>query len=285
MGSITLVINREKLASNLHPIDLSLQDVSAWLHDIIKAEMVVKHGKLLSQPNKSVAGPRKPTKMREEKASPPPPTILATFATHTKIEEQNSSDVSEKSGNIPDPKRCPLCKNGHPLKRCPRFEAKSVAERAETVKELRACFRCLRNGHRSRDCYSKKKCGVDGCTYLHHQLLYGVPKVFPAPKSDTNSECNEEEKEVKFAELVGSAAFKEVKSSVLLAVVLVTINNGDQKMNTFALLDSGSEATLILSSAAKKIKTDGSVADITLATFHGEDPNLEIKRVQFSIAS
>ncbi len=51
------------------------------------------------------------------------------------------------------------------------------------------------------------------------------------------------EKEVKFAGMVGSAAIKEVESSVLLAVVPVTIKNGDQKMNTYALLDSGSEAT------------------------------------------
>ncbi len=53
-----------------HLIALSLQDFSAWLHDIFKAEIVVKHGKLLSQPNKSVAGLKKPGQQRGGRRRP-----------------------------------------------------------------------------------------------------------------------------------------------------------------------------------------------------------------------
>ena len=110
--------------------------------------------------------------------------------------------------------------------------------------------------------------------------------MYPAATTEPNSESNPpEEKEVKFAGTVGTAAIPKSESSVLLAVVPVTIKNGDLKLNTYALLDSGSEATLIVSSAAKKINIDGPTEDITLATFHGEDPSIEVKKVQFSIAS
>ena len=56
----------------------------------------------------------------------------------------------------------------HPVSSCPKFAALTPDERAEAVKEKNLCFRCLKGGHRIRECRSQKSCGVDGCQKKHH---------------------------------------------------------------------------------------------------------------------
>ncbi|KRZ13000.1 hypothetical protein T11_3412 [Trichinella zimbabwensis] len=34
------------------------------------------------------------------------------------------------------------------------------------------CYKCLKTGHRARECRKGRQCGVDGCRQVHHQLLH-----------------------------------------------------------------------------------------------------------------
>ena len=40
------------------------------------------------------------------------------------------------------------------------------------LKERRACWSCLKIGHRLHDCRSRKACGKNGCARTHHRTLH-----------------------------------------------------------------------------------------------------------------
>ena len=57
---------------------------------------------------------------------------------------------------------CPLNDGIHKLWNCPKFKSETVAERYETVKNLRLCIRCLDGKHLIKNCKSDRACDVYG---------------------------------------------------------------------------------------------------------------------------
>ena len=74
-----------------------------------------------------------------------------------------------------------------------------------------------------------------------------------------------------------------VNDDTLLQVVPVTVESNGKKVESFALLDQASETSLILQSLSNHLDLAGPTEIATLATFHGEDPEFETKRVNFNV--
>lgn len=60
----------------------------------------------------------------------------------------------------------------HETGECRLYLSKTWEERMNMLKERRACWSCLKIGHRLRDCRSRKACGNNGCTRTHHRTLH-----------------------------------------------------------------------------------------------------------------
>lgn len=71
----------------------------------------------------------------------------------------------------------------------------------------------------------------------------------------------------------------------LTPFVPVRISFGGIHIITTALLDNGSEATLITDSLAAALMLESKSSNIRLRTFHGEDPQQTSRSVQFIIDS
>ncbi|XP_042206551.1 uncharacterized protein LOC121855584 isoform X3 [Homarus americanus] len=78
----------------------------------------------------------------------------------------NGGETSSGKGS------CPLCSRAHGLAGCDEFRSMSVRERLETVKGLRCCFLCLRVSHLVGQCWSRYRCGTDGCKEKHSRMLH-----------------------------------------------------------------------------------------------------------------
>jgi hypothetical protein len=63
----------------------------------------------------------------------------------------------------------------------------------------------------------------------------------------------------------------------------VTVEHNGNKFDTFAFLDPGSEASLILQDLSAHLKIDGPTEIAQLGTFHGVDPEIKTTRVNFNI--
>lgn len=62
--------------------------------------------------------------------------------------------------------------NGHNTTECRVYQDMAPEAKVQLIKEKRACWSCLKIGHRSIDCRQRKKCNSDGCQKFHHESLH-----------------------------------------------------------------------------------------------------------------
>ena len=146
---------------------------------------------------------------------------------------------------------CKLCGSRHAMGECPKFLSLEVSARWETVRRFGRCFRCLGHSHIASDCKANVKCDVDGCIGRHHPLLHLTKKTSVEPNDDTSNVC---------------ATASSTPRSVRLGIVPVKVETPRGLMETLAVLDSGSDTTLIRSDFAERCGIRGSPSELTVST-------------------
>ena len=88
---------------------------------------------------------------------------------------QDQGAVKPKDdGTSKKPLRCVCCGESHWITRCEKFKLMPMGERYKLVRNKRLCYHCLAWGHPVRKCTFQpdRRCGVEGCTDLHHPLVH-----------------------------------------------------------------------------------------------------------------
>ena len=95
-------------------------------------------------------------------------------------------------------------------------------------------------------CKSKRHCQVDNCQKIQHTLLHS--ERMPVPNSTDQIDSN-----------INNIIEREILSQTYLQIVPVTLTNSrrDIEVHTNALLDTGSDTTLIRKDIADKLKLNG----------------------------
>lgn len=168
--------------------------------------------------------------------------------------------------------KCPGCKSthSHHLKDCRQFKAVPVEKRATIVKECNACFRCLGRDHLSREYRRTERCNQTNCDGVHHPLLHGAPRMYPKVGSP---------KTTKFS---GSIATESTKRTLLPIVPVILRANG-KKYHLFALLDGGSEISVIRKKVATLLGLKGRMERVVTRTVDGESRPTDHEIVKFNI--
>ncbi|KAL0196824.1 hypothetical protein M9458_005364, partial [Cirrhinus mrigala] len=175
--------------------------------------------------------------------------------------------VGESSVGTSVPRKGPVsqtkpAKTEHYLSQCVSF-AKLTADQA----------------HHAAHCDLKKPCNL--CQGIHLRPLHEV-NVSPSPREDsTNTEksC-----------LTNSSPDRlfldksSVKGRVMLKVVPVNLHYEDRTLDTFALLDDGSERTILLSTAVKALGIQGVPEDLPLRTVRDDIQVIQGCSISFHIS-
>ena len=191
--------------------------------------------------------------------------------------------------------KCAVCPGNHLVPSCAQFTSLSLEKRGEMVKEKRLCFRCLGTGHIASDCPRTEACGTGGCKSRHHSLMHGVPRLHPAigkpgkpgkavetPRGVDSKVVAEKAESKTFT---GTTIVAAGNTTPLLPIVAVILRSHKHSFKTYALLDTGSEATLIRQDVADKLALEGPVEPSRISTYHADDPKATTKRVDFQIHS
>ena len=161
------------------------------------------------------------------------------------------SDFTPKIGSL----TCPFCDGKHELSVCSRFKKLRRYKRIAFLMKQGRCFQCLGAGHTSRDCKSKQRCNVEGCTNdRHHTLLH----------KDNASRVADSEK-------VLCAATKNIysngdSSGNFFMTLPVKICHNGKELLTYALLDSGSQRTFCTRRIADELNANGLHQTISIST-------------------
>ena len=148
------------------------------------------------------------------------------------------------------------------------------------------CFRCLGGQHISADCKKNVNCSVNGCNRKHHPLLHGG--LMPSTTSDQSQSSRRPPPKLTGAnaeQCLTTQTKGRRRQLVLLPIVEVTVRYENKSHPVLALLDSGSQVSLIHKDVADKLKMRGKKEEMHLTTFHGSDPDIDAMRICFDLFS
>lgn len=169
---------------------------------------------------------------------------------------------------------CPYCMTtqDHYLNGCPEFERITIEEKAAWIKDKGKCWRCGR-GHSPESCTLKKLCST--CNKQHLLILHEVVAQDPQLNILTVSTPTN-------AVHLDHASHS---GRVMLKVVPVLLRHGKRTLNTHAVLDDGSERTVILAAAVKHLGLCGEVESLKLKTIRQDVLKLQGMAVSFEVSA
>lgn len=143
-----------------------------------------------------------------------------------------------------------MCKGNHKLIVCTKFLDSSPQKRANYVKEAKLCFNCMRPGHFLKDC----KAGTcKHCSGKHNSLLHFERKLEVKIPSSEDTKAS--------SVLCSKNQCNSFSVLLATAVVLVTDSKGN-KQKARAILDPGSQSSLITSRLYRELRLQGSKIDM-----------------------
>ena len=184
---------------------------------------------------------------------------------------------------------CPCCSLTHSIYSCELFKKKTQPERFELVKKKGLCYNCLKNNpiirsgvkvkHIVKSCPSKFKCKIEGCGLSHHTLLH-------KPKSVEKKEDNVDEGNDIIPKADSNATTLETSDAILLQVIPVRlISQNEVATTTYAMLDSGSEISLVDPSLIEQLGIQGRSDKLVVSTVSNENDLQHGQRVNLALES
>lgn len=184
---------------------------------------------------------------------------------------------------------CTYCKQRHLIYVCEKFLQLTINDRWKKVREMKLCANCLSFGHFSSMC---KKGNCKKCSKRHNTLLhYNAPQNTNSNGS-TSSSANEqaENQDDQVVEFNGSSVMCEnnianSNNYVLLSTAFIYVQDNNGKFHkAHALLDSGSQCSLISERLAKQLKIKTTPTNISVFGINNSCSQLQ-EKCQISIKS
>ena len=190
----------------------------------------------------------------QEPESKPKVTTMTT--SKTKNKEKTVATASDE-GSVKPRFKCPCCEtDSHSLVDCRRFGIASLDEKTKIIQRAGLCFRCLRRGHMAKDC--DKMC--DKCGKRHHTLIHDPAREKPSTTQDASVNVATVREltarsNVLRADKEKKSCFQAIKDKgVHLGIIPITAYNLNGLVKTFAMVDSGSEITLMKKSLFDRLQ-------------------------------
>jgi hypothetical protein len=157
------------------------------------------------------------------------------------------------------------------------------AKKNSVVFTYKLCFHCLKGNHRIRSCPNRKNqaCAKNGCARYHHPALHSEGVTFfedydsdtgPIPEYD---ECEEFD-----------SYYVAKPGAISLQTLVVKVQGCSGSITTMALLDSGSNTTLIDAQIASQINANVIESGVSRSVnYVDRKANFVSDRVQVSLIS
>lgn len=241
----------------------TLPDLATWLQIKSQAKRISSRAAALYQtePNKPIKSTKNFTSYRERST----PVLLTV---------KEESPASKPGHNKPAPKSqpyCPHCDNkDHYLTSCDNFKKLTPNQIVKWIKDGNRCWKCGRS-HAVESCNLKRPCKV--CKELHltvlHDSIQDTSKAVPTVSSSATKVYLDRPNRAQ---------------RVMLKVVKILIHHGKQAVEAHAILDDGSERTIVLAPVLQTLKLSGTPETLPIQTIHQNVKQLEGLTVSFEVS-
>ena len=240
----------------------SLEHLEIWLQDRVMAA---------KDPNLPIEKSNK----HQGRYNPP----SSNFHLSDQIVEDSKGHLDNKQ---PQKRVCQACgQNHHLTHKCTKYVKLDAKERLTLIKSKKCCFNCLSPLHQQKDCKSKYTCLFDGCKGRHHTTLHTA---FTG-KSKINTSLDPPREDSSITTKVHTTSTTD-KGQVFLKIVPIKVTNASgQRIKTYALLDEGSQCTIIRKDFCQSLRLNGEVKHIDLGTLKGSGHPIQSKIVDIEVSS
>ncbi len=253
----------------------TLLDLSAWL----EFELQVQEDSTRFYPQMSKP---MPIHKRGHQRDTRQPTKATSIFLGT---EKYNSDMPTKA---PDPKPrekkmfCPYCDaQNHYLNGCASFQRLNRDQKVHWIQSHKRCWRCGR-AHQAAQCNLKTPC--KSCNRRHLYILHEVNDQSFVKTPETHKVGHSESFLVNTTTETLYLDRPTDSRRVLLKICKVLLRNGSQSLETYALLDDGSERTILLHSAAQQLGLTGRPEELVLRTVRQDLQMLHGASVTFTVS-
>ena len=168
----------------------------------------------------------------------------------------------DESTKEPRPK-CLIHENGkHWTSNCRLYQAKTVDEKRDFLREKQACWACLKPGHRQRTCRIKRDCGVNGCTRKHHPSIHENDESTPQQASASANVCSDSNVD-----------------TCLLQVQRVKTRKGTANV----MWDNAASLCFITNAKAKQEKLSGVKVNLSIVKIGGQNEEIETMKYKLPL--
>ncbi|KAK0142848.1 hypothetical protein N1851_019212 [Merluccius polli] len=176
-----------------------------------------------------------------------------------------------KSSSKPKP-YCPHCNNKeHFLNACTEFKKLNTNQIVRWITDGQRCWKCGRT-HKPEVCTLKRPCNT--CKEQHLTVLHDA--------------VQQTQKSVLMVTAPTAKVYLDRPNrspKVMLNVVKVLLHNQDRVLETYAVLDDGSERSIILPHAVQRLNLTAQPETLTLRTVHQDVVQLHGASVAFYVSS
>ncbi|KAE8293786.1 hypothetical protein D5F01_LYC06723 [Larimichthys crocea] len=267
----------------IHPMRVAiptLTDLAEWLE--YELEVQEDSGKGASYRREEPSTRKKENRTDSSPASKPTTILLGTG----KAAEPNTPTppsasappVYSLSKKEKGAAYCPYCDNSnHCLNNCTNFKQLNREQKEVWIRSNNRCWRCGR-GHQATKCTLKAPCKT--CNRKHMLVLHKVNERAEVETLNTTAgSCL-----VNTTSKVLYVDRPTYNCKVLRKISKVIIRKDNPSLEAYAVLDDGSERTILLHAAAKKLGLKGKPEDLALHTVRQELQVLHGETVSFTIS-
>ena len=150
---------------------------------------------------------------------------------------------------------------------------------------MKCCFNCLKNDLEITECTSKITCYASGCKKKHHTSLHDH-YTNPSKNDSDGTKRDVKSSDGKDGKDGFNGLMLETIRDVFLQVVPVNLCSEDGKsVQTYALLDTGSQLTLLRADIAKKLSLSGKKLKMGISTIKDKAEKLQVEKVKVEVCS
>lgn len=244
----------------------TLPDLSVWLQMKSQAKRIA--GRAASLYNFEAPKPPKKDQRPFNKSKEKSTAFLLTASDN---QDLKGRPAPMKFSSKPKP-YCPHCDNKeHFLNACAEFKKLNTEQIVRWIRDGQRCWKCGRS-HKPEVCTLKRPCNTckeQHLTVLHNAVQQTQKSVLMVTAPTTKVYLDRPNRSPK----------------VMLKVVKVLLHAGDRVLETYAVLDDGSERSIILPQAVQRLNLTAQPETLTVRTVHQEVVQLQGASVTLYVSS
>ena len=152
--------------------------------------------------------------------------------------------------------------NNHYTGECGKLKRLPIEERVDFVRSSRLCFRCLCEGHYSRDCQTT----CETCGRRHHVMLHDDTRGTADHKEAQPDSTPQENQDPVEVNTYTTTSKQTSTAKVSMPVVPVIVKGSNCEVETYALIDTGSDVSLIRRDIFDSLSLRGSPISYSMKT-------------------